>query len=166
MSVDKKDVLAKVERAKKVAKRRTRKGGKLRKAGQHWYVLEEYFDENKKEIIGINESGYMLGVLEDFVIVRIPETMPIIEVDALGIRLAEMGIKALIVKEGIRLLRLREVTGEREKKLNAILSQQEELANRQKAVDEMVDCWERRNGEEAASDTGSTDDSKVGNADA
>jgi hypothetical protein len=159
MSVDKKDVLKKVKGAKRSAARRTRKGGKLRKAGQHWYELEEYFDEKQKKIIGVNESGYMLGVLEDFVVVQVPEDYPLVDLDLLGNRLADMGIKALIVKEGIRFLRLREITGEQEKKLNEILERRTRFDEKQKEIDRVSE--ERGNGNGADSKT----DSKTERAD-
>ena len=163
MSIDKDDIQKKVKRAKRVAARRNRTGGKFRKAGKHWYEIEAYFDEKRREIIGVNESGYMLGVLEDFVIVEVPPNKTPVEINVIGTRLAEMGIKALVIQQGIRFLRLKEISGEQEKKLNDILEHQDNAEYKQKAIDEMIDNWEKRNAEDCESDTVGP---KTGSADA
>ena len=153
MSVDKKDVSKKVMRMKKRARKRTRKGGKLRKAGSHWYELEMYFDEKARELIGVNESGFMRGVLEDFVIVQVPEDKSIEEINVLGIRLADMGIKALVVKEGITFLRLREVSGEQESTLNKMMTSQDNLAEQKEEIDKLIEEREKRDAKDSTPDT-------------
>lgn len=152
MSVDKTDVKKKVARATKNSKRCTRKGGKLRKAGQHWYELEAYFDIKAREIIGVNESGYMRGVLEDFVVVQVPEEKSVEEINVLGARLADMGIKALVVKEGITFLRLREVSGEQEKTLNKMMERQDNIDEQSEEIDRLMVEREKRDGTDSTPD--------------
>jgi len=171
MSIDKDDVQKKVNRAKRVAARRKRPGGKLRKSGKHWYEIEAYFDERKKEVVGVRESGYMLGVLEDFVIVEVPEIKSPAEISVMGTRLAEMGIKALVIQRGIRFLRLKEISGEQESKLNEMIANQElfeklEQERKQDAENEMLAKLEQARKQDAENSESDTTESKIGSADA
>ena len=114
---------------KKSAEARKRKGGKLHKKGTHWYELEGYFDPKLIESTPIQDSGFMMGVLEDFVVVEVKEDTTVATIQQIGTQLAEMGIKALVVRAGIRFLRMTSCTAEQEKKLNEILKKQSEGKN-------------------------------------
>lgn len=108
---------------------RKRKPGKLHRKGSHWYELESYFDPALIESTPVEDSGFMMGVLEDFVVVEVKEDTPHVRIESIGKVLAEIGVKALIVRAGIRFLRLKSCDGDQEAKLNAILAKQQEGQN-------------------------------------
>ena len=140
MSSLEKELQDKITKAKTATKRRTRKGGKLRKAGSHWYELEAYFDERENQIIKVNDSGFMRGVLEDFVVVEVPREKSMSDISRIGALLARNGVKALVVQEGIRMLRLKEISGERVAELDAIMEKQkaEEQVNDKDTPDDVT----------------------------
>jgi hypothetical protein len=113
----------------KSTEKRKRKGGGLHKRGSHWYELEAYFDPKLIESTPIEDSGFMMGVLEDFVVVEVKEDTAVATIQQIGAQLAEMGIKSLVVRAGIRFLRLNGCDPEKEKQLDEILKKQAEGAN-------------------------------------
>jgi len=89
----------------------------LRKRGEHWYELVEHFDPQLIERMPLKKGrGFIMGRLDAFTVIEVNDD---VEVEHVGKWLAERGIRALIVKEGIRFLKLRTVSAEMEGKLDA-----------------------------------------------
>ncbi len=108
----------------KSTKKRKRKRGALKlKDDARWFELEGYFDPSLIEATPIENSGFMMGVLEDMVVVEVEKEWPHARIMALGAKLEELGIKALIVQRGIKFMRLKAVTNAQEKNLNEIMAQ-------------------------------------------
>lgn len=93
------------ERKKKIAKRRA--------AGitEHWYELVEYFDPANIKTVTLDEvQGYrtfLHGFVEDMAIVEVSHNLPEDQIKMLGVRLGEMGVKALIVSDNVKFMKLR-----------------------------------------------------------
>jgi hypothetical protein len=121
-----------VTKFKKVAKKKKRKPNRLRAINQYWYELEAYFDSLEGEPIPVQNGGFMRGILEDILVVEVEKGTPMAQINALGSYLNSVGIKALVVEHGIRFVRLKEVTGDQEKKLNEILAEHKAKEAREK----------------------------------
>lgn len=109
------------KKQKESSKNRKRKGGAMHKRGSHWYELEAFFDPKLIEATPIENSGFMLGILEDFVVVEYKKDMTSEAIDQIGHKLNAMGLKAMMVPEGIRFMRLRGVTDEEERTMNEFM---------------------------------------------
>lgn len=109
---------------KKSRDKRKRKGGALHKGGAHWYALESFFDPKLIESTPIEDGGFMMGALEDWIVVEVKADWSPEKIQAIGDRLTAIGINALVIHEGIRFLRLRAITGGEEARLNEILEAQ------------------------------------------
>lgn len=127
-----------VVRAKKTAFVRKRKPNKLRLAKKYWYELEAYFDPKEIEAIPVLDGGFMMGILEDFVVVEVSKDKSMEEINMLGAYLEKSGLKALIVREGIKFLRLTEVDKEKVVELDAILARRREVDAKQKELDKKI----------------------------
>ncbi len=114
--------IAKTQKASR--DKRKRKGGGLHKNGKHWYALESYFGPKLIESTPIEDGGFMMGALEDWIVVEVKADWPPEKVQALATRLTAMGMSILVVQAGVRFLRLRGVTGDEEKNLDEILAKQ------------------------------------------
>jgi hypothetical protein len=106
-------------------RKRQSRAERIHRAGSHWYELDAYFDPHEIEATPIKDSGFMLGVLEDFVVIEVKKGTSDDQIQHTGKLLGEMGIKVLIVREGIQFMRLKACGHEQEKKLNKILEEQE-----------------------------------------
>lgn len=105
-------VKGRLDRQSKAAKR-IRQGNKIPASKKpQWYELTDYFDPKEIAPVTVRGSGFMLGPLEDFVVVEVPSTFSGDQRSLLGKMLGEMGLKSLIVAEGIRFLRLSGVSEE------------------------------------------------------
>lgn len=124
--------------AKAVDKKRKRKPNRLRVAKQYWYELEAYFDPHEIKATPVSGGGFILGILEDFVVVEIPKDKTKEDIYALGQYLAKVGLKALIVQAGIRFLRLTEVDKKKASELEEILVRQKATDERQKELDKKI----------------------------
>lgn len=106
------------------------RGDTLRKAGEHWYELDEYFDaEQIRRIPAPKGWGtvHLMGMLQDIFVVEIPATAPAAEVQAFANLLrAQFGQEILLVTQGVRFLRLRSVDAEMEEKLDRSTRAQEQ----------------------------------------
>jgi hypothetical protein len=78
---------------------------------EHWYELVEYFDPAAIRTVDLKEAqGYRTfvhGVIDDMTIVEVPATMPGDTIQRLGVQLGEMGIRALIISDSVRFMKLR-----------------------------------------------------------
>lgn len=98
---------------KRKAKARREKIKERRKRGviEQWFELIEYFDPRQIKTVDIPEAdGYRTfihGVLDEMIIVEVPSAMSAEAIKEYGERLATMGIRALIVSEQVRFLKLR-----------------------------------------------------------
>jgi hypothetical protein len=111
------------ERVRAKAGKRRRKSGEVSRPGTHWYGIEDYFDPTQIEAVPVKGAGFMMGVLEDMVVIEVPKAMASDNnLVRLGQQLSSMGIKALIIQEGVRFLRLRSVSDEERNKLDAIVA--------------------------------------------
>ncbi len=121
-------------RDRRLARQRT--PGKLQKRGQYWYELKATFSEDDKELLPIEDSGYMLGVLEDIIVIEVEKATPQEQIARIGKWLADQGMKALVVEKGVRFLKLCAVSKDQEAKLNELERHrrlQETLAEAKKA---------------------------------
>ncbi len=125
-------------RAGKTAAVRKRKPNKLRLAKKYWYELEGYFNPKAIEAIPVLDGGFMMGILEDFVVVEVPSDKSTEAINKLGAYLQSAGLKALIVQEGIRFLRLTEVTKEKATELDEILERRIKMDAQQKELDKKI----------------------------
>ena len=94
-----------------------------------WYKLDAYFDEKTKNEHGLGDehAQYVLGRIDDVVIVKVPDGMPpasrtafmqgFLEVAAM----ASDEMKYILVPESVKLLRLVPVGFERSKELDRSL---------------------------------------------
>lgn len=78
---------------------------------EQWYELQEYFDPRQIKTVNIPEAdGYRTfihGVIDEMIVVEVPSTMPAKAITEYGEKLGEMGIRALIVSDQVRFLKLR-----------------------------------------------------------
>ena len=141
-----------VEKSHKVAKRRKRKPNRMRsaKANKYWYELEAYFDAKDIEIIPVKDGGFMMGILEDFVVIEVSREKSTQEINDLASYLASMGFKSLIIHEGIKFLRLKEVTGVKAKELDEINKRQVRAEEKQKELDALI---EKKHGKTSETDS-------------
>ncbi len=123
------------ETQKKSSKKRKRVGGTMHKRGAHWYGLEAYFDPKLIEATPIEDSGFMLGVLEGFVVVEYKKDMTMEAIEGIGERLNAMGLKVMMVPEGIRFMRLCAVGAEQNEEMNRML--EDRIANEAAAKEQL-----------------------------
>jgi tRNA(Met) C34 N-acetyltransferase TmcA len=122
--------------ARALAGKRKRKPGVLHKHGAHWYALEDYFDAHKIEAMPVKGSGFMLGTLEDMVVVEVPEHFSPAAIQGIGDSLTSIGIKALVIREGIRFLRLRAVEDQERARLDTIVATRDQQTPTEVVTDE------------------------------
>lgn len=96
------------------------------KGASRWYEMTAAFDPTLAEAVTLKDSGFMRGMVEDFLVVQVEETMSVEKVQALGEHLNRMGVKALVIKQGVEFLRLRVCSREQEKQLDQVLKTQEQ----------------------------------------
>lgn len=92
----------------------------LRPGKAQWFGLETYFDPQHIEATPIEDGGFMMGVLDEIVVVEVDPATEQTKIERIGALLNELGLKALIVHKGIEFLRLRACTPEETKRLDAI----------------------------------------------
>lgn len=103
---------------------------RLHKAGPHWYEIKAYFDPRNAVATPVEDSGFMIGVLEEFVVVEVPESFSQDAIMRIGAQLSDIGVKALVVREGIRFLKLSGCAPEQERQLDAIVEAQRREAGK------------------------------------
>ena len=99
-------------------------GDELRKVGEHWYELLEYFDPHKIHPVPLATGGrvaHAMGVLSEAIVIEIPDGTTPEDLSDFTKTLRERGIGApfLFVTRGVRFLRLGTVTAELEAELDA-----------------------------------------------
>jgi len=85
-----------------------------------WLGLEAYFDPTEIEMTPIKDAGFMLGAIDDLIVVEMPRTASDAQVSNVGMQMTALGMKVLVIREGVSFLRLREITGAEAEKLSAI----------------------------------------------
>jgi hypothetical protein len=88
---------------------------RLRKPGEHWYGVEDLFDP--KGIRTVDKGMFILGRLDDVVIVQIPNDTPKGAVNSLHDRLKKAGVQSVCfaVTEDVKFLKLRTLSALEEK---------------------------------------------------
>ena len=113
------DRLVSIQRSQTEAQRAAHRKIPVR-AAAHWFALVAAFDPLKIEAVTVEDSGFMMGMLDDVSVVEVATDMPQARIDQMGAVLNELGIKALIVRRGIQFLKLRACDAAEERKLNEI----------------------------------------------
>jgi hypothetical protein len=97
-------------RARKAAEVAARMG-RSRKLGEQWFELVTYFDPEQIRSFDIQQTQghrtFIHGLIDDMTVVEVPSTMSPAKVQEYGVALGEMGIKALIVSDNVRFMKLR-----------------------------------------------------------
>jgi hypothetical protein len=79
--------------------------------GEHWFEAIGYFDPAGATLVPVGDAGgpraFVLGALDDLLVVEIPRDMGATALEAVGTHLAQAGKHAILVTEGIRFLKLR-----------------------------------------------------------
>jgi hypothetical protein len=100
---------------------RYKRGDYLRREGEHWYELAEFFDGDKITRIPAPFDGptFMMGMLADLYVVEVPESASMEQVHQFRGALAQHGLApALVVRKGVRFLKLATVPEDMEKRLD------------------------------------------------
>lgn len=97
------------------------RGDPLRKKGEHWYRLVEWFDVNEIQRLPTAGSTYIMGVLNDVAIVEVPAAATVAEIAEFTKLLEARGLTApcLVVRAGVRFLKLAAVDAGTEAKLDS-----------------------------------------------
>lgn len=119
---------------KRKIKRKNRKRKTAEHRGLNWFAVETMLDPKDIEAVPINDSGFMLGSIDDMIVVEYPKSMPPQKIREVGTAFGALGVKCLMVPQGFKFLQLRGCTVEEEKKLNAIAASQN--ARLKKMLDE------------------------------
>jgi hypothetical protein len=94
-------------------------GDDVRREGEHWYELLEYFDPEKIQKLPVKDGrAFIMGRLDGVTIVEVGSDMPQAQIAKLGTWLKENGIEALVVSAGVRFLKLATVSDELEATLD------------------------------------------------
>jgi len=103
-------------------------GDTLRREGEHWYELVEYFDAREIRRLPTAGSTYLLGVLDDVVVIEVPATATPPEIAVFQKLLRDRGMASpcLVIRAGVRFLKLASVDTETEAKLDAADSEVED----------------------------------------
>jgi hypothetical protein len=113
----------KVRRIEEARKKREAKKRPPRKPA-HWYELVEYFEPEAIKRVRLPETqGYRTfhhGTIDDMLIVEVDKEMPNALVQEFGEALAKSGLKAFIVSNNVRFLRLRRVSAEESELLDDV----------------------------------------------
>ena len=117
---------AKKKAAARKAKRKRRKKKIAEHRGLNWFAIERMLDPTDIEAVPIRDSGYMLGTIDDMLLIEYPDNIPTQKIRQIGTAFAAMGVKCLMVPKGIRFLQLRGCTQEEEQRLNEIAAKQED----------------------------------------
>ncbi len=98
-----------------------RRGDTVRKVGEHWYELSEYFDGDQiRRIPAPAGPTFLMGMLSDMFVVEYPADAPMHELREFMRTLSMNGIKpCLAVRSGVRFLKLTAVDEEMERRLDA-----------------------------------------------
>jgi len=104
------------------------KSDTLRQKGDHWYEVVDLFDAN--QIQGIGDRVFIMGKLDDVVVVEMPKHFTPELAQTLGDRLKRVGITSVcfVVPEGVRFLKLSPLSPVEEAKLDIERKQQLETA--------------------------------------
>ena len=102
-----------------------------------WYKLDAYFDERTKATHGLSDqfAQYVLGRLDDIVIVKVPDSMPPASRLAFmqGFRevaaLASEEMKYILVPDSVKFVRLGPVSAQQSKELDRSLRLRQVEAN-------------------------------------
>ena len=108
-------------------KRKTKRKQRLKKGTTHWFELKAAFDPTDGVVVPGGE-GFMRGALEDFVVVSVGPEVSQAVIAAMGAQLNEIGVKVMVVRNGVEFLRLRVCDEAQEKKLDKILKANDEAA--------------------------------------
>ena len=92
-------------------------GDTLRFEGEEWFEIEEYFNAEKIERVpamGGMERAYMMGFVEDVLVIEVPKDTPDVDIHAFNAHLKDMGLSVpfVTVTAGVRFLKLRRVPEE------------------------------------------------------
>lgn len=94
----------------------------VRRRGEHWYELVDYWNPDDITRISPDEPVFLMGMIEgpgpDVIVVEVPEDTTREKIERLGSWLSGQGIHALIVRAGIRFLRLKKASPEQTRKLD------------------------------------------------
>ena len=99
-------------------------GDSLRREGEHWYELLEYFDAEKIErvqIPGAPARTFAMGYLDDALVLQVPKDETAEAVQAFRDMLKNNNLKVpfLVITENVRFVRLGTVSEELEARLDA-----------------------------------------------
>jgi hypothetical protein len=83
-----------------------------------WYQLVSYFKDADLEATPI-AGAFFRGVLEEMVIVEVPKNFHEEKLGELAVWLENNGIKAMVVQEGIRFLKIKPATADQRAVLEA-----------------------------------------------
>lgn len=102
-------------------------GDSLRQEGEHWYELIEYFDPHAIQRIPGPSNAFMMGMLQDAIVVQIPEGTEPEEVPQFVAALSAKGIDnpVLVVTDKVRFVKLGTVSEEMEARLDAAVLREE-----------------------------------------
>ncbi len=132
---------AELERLRGRLKKRGKAG--VRDAGEHWYELVSVFDPNAIKMLPLPEGGhaYLMGVLDDLVIVEVPVATA--QKDIAGFRnfLQTQGLKsgAIVVTSDVKFMKLRRSDAKQARMLDAKLTALDLAARADMLVLEGVD---------------------------
>jgi hypothetical protein len=94
----------------------------IRRLGEHWYELIEFFDATKIERIAvIDQASYLMGMLQDAIVIEVPEGTSEADMVHFTAQLRKAGVRAppIYIWEGVRFLKLAAVGEEMERRLDA-----------------------------------------------
>lgn len=122
--VERDGLRAEIERLHERLKKRGKSA--VRDAGEHWYELTQIFDPNEIKLLPLPDGkrAFLMGVIDDLVIVEVPKDTPAAAARGFQEFLQKQGLQsaAIVVTAGVQFLRLRRTTAKQERKLDATLS--------------------------------------------
>lgn len=91
----------------------------IRKPGEHWYELTEYFDPTKIETLPMKQGkSYLMGTVNGILVVQVSQDTSAETVQRLGEYLSTHGLEAVLVSDNIRFMKLRALDAKEERKLD------------------------------------------------
>jgi hypothetical protein len=98
-----------------------KRGDQLRRKGEHWYELTEFFDAEKiKRVKSPLGATFLMGMLEDVFIIEYPANATHKELSHFMSYIRQKGIMpCLAVRQGVRFVKLSSVDEAREADLDA-----------------------------------------------